>query len=470
MVTVAACSDGGEHAGGRHKLTLKIGALVPTSGTEQPFGTTGQKASELALGEIRKAIKASSADHTVSIEYENYRSETKLAQELASRLIRSGNSCLVGPWSTAATVQVGPVAVKGKVVDISPAASNDALSSLEEGGYVNRTIAPAHLQGEALATLMSHELGSAKSKKVSVGALKNLYGKELLKSFSSAWEKLGGKISAKVIYEQNLLDYKKQAKQLVARNPDAYVFFDFEENYTRVATELIKTGKWKASRSFAADSLAIGTLGQSAGATAEGLRGVAPSWPRFGANAQAYQRLWQAGPPPRYRQPYDTEAFDAVVLCYLSAVAAGSTRGSQIRNWVRKVSSPPGTKYTWLQLPQAIKALEAGTDIDYQGASGPIDIEPLDTVEPGDPTVGFYDAYRIKDARFSLFGTLAVPGSIQGFKPIATEYVISGAPGTGQQPPTGTTGSTGPTGATGASGPSGATGAKFPKPSKPKKR
>ena len=42
------------------------------------------------------------------------------------------------------------------------------------------------------------------------------------------------------------------------------------------------------------------------------------------------------------------------------------------------MSSPPGAKYGWQQLPEAIKALEAGEEIDYQGASGAIDIEPLD--------------------------------------------------------------------------------------------
>jgi ABC-type branched-subunit amino acid transport system substrate-binding protein len=450
MIAVSACGGGAHHIGGRHKLDVKIGDLVPISGYEEPFGATGQKATDLATNEIRLAIKKSKADHTISISHQNYRSDPKLATELAAKLEQGGTSCLVGPWSTAAVIPVATdVAVKKKIPEITPGASNDALDTLEVGGYLSRTIAPARLQGKALATLIAHELGGARKKKVSVAALANIYGKDLVESFGAAWRKLGGKISTEVIYGQNLPDYAKQARQLVAKKPDAFAFFDFQDNYTRVATELVKTGKWKASKSFATDSLALSTFGQAGGSTVEGLRGVAPSWPRHGASAQAFQRLWAAGPPPRYRQPYDAQAFDAVVLCYLSAVAAGSTDGAEMRQWVRQISSPPGIKYSWRQLPQAIQALEAGKDIDYEGASGPIDMKPLDTTLSADPTAGFYDAYRYKDARLTVYGSVSVPPA-NGFAPIPIEYVTPPVPGVGPQPKPGATGASGASGAKGA--------------------
>ena len=171
-----------------------------------------------------------------------------------------------------------------KVVEITPAAGADALSSLTVGGYFSRTIPPAGLQGEALATQIASEIGGAKNKKVSVGAFKNLYGSDLVQSFSNAWRKRGGKISARVIYEQNLPGLQEAGERARRGQSDAYVFFDFQENYTRVATDLIKTHKWKASQSFGTDSLAISTLGQSGGAAVEGLRGSCPelSPSRFG--------------------------------------------------------------------------------------------------------------------------------------------------------------------------------------------
>src|SRR5262249_2127542 len=151
---------------------------------------------------------------------------------------------------------------------------------------------------------------------------------------------------ARVEYDPNLPSYGKQAQELVAPKPDAYVFFDFAETYTKVATELLKTYKWSPKKSFAGDSLAVSTLGQGGGALVEGLRGVAPGAPRSGAAATGFQKLYAAGGPPTYTQPFNAQAFDATMLCYLAAVASGSTKGSRLAQEVRQVSAPPGDKFT----------------------------------------------------------------------------------------------------------------------------
>ena len=98
-----------------------------------------------------------------------------------------------------------------------------------------------------------------------------------------------------------------------------------------------------------------------------------------------------ADPKDVDRQTFDAQNFDAVVLCYLAAVAAGSTDGTDMAATVRDISAPPGDPFTWEELPDAIKALQNGDDIDYQGASGAIDMD-----ENGDATAGVYDIYEYK--------------------------------------------------------------------------
>jgi ABC-type branched-subunit amino acid transport system substrate-binding protein len=452
-VTIGACSGAKRQLGGRHKLDVKIGALVPLSGSQQAPGLAGQKAANLAVGQIRKAIGEVKADHTVTMLSENYRSEPAIAQELAGKLQKQGASCFVGPWTSGdAPAVVNEVAVRNKVLLITPAATADSLITLqmpnpgEINPYLTRTAAPDRLQGPALAQVVADSLGGAKKKKVSIGAYKSIYGNDLIKSFSAAWAKRGGKVSARVIYEPNLPDYRKPAQELVAPKPDAFVFFDFGETYTRLATELLKTHKWSPTKSFATDSLAISGFGQGGGAIVEGLRGVAPSAPRFGADAKAFNTLYQSGSRPNFRQPFDAQAFDAVVLCYLSAVAAGSNKGYRMARQVRAISAPPGKKYSWRQLPEAIRALEAGQDIDYQGASGPIDMDRL-----GNPTAAFYDVYRYENVRLATYGIVSVPPSAKGIQTYPIQFITPKIPGA---PPPVTPG------ATGASGASGATGAK----------
>ena len=75
---------------------------------------------------------------------------------------------------------------------------------------------------------------------------------------------------------------------------------------------------------------------------------------------------------------------------------------------------------------------------------------PTDRTVPGDPTAGYYDAYRYKDARLSLYASISVTPQKQTIENIPLEYVTPPIPGLGPAP--------GTTGASGASGASGATG------------
>jgi len=450
-VGVAGCSGGTQRAGGRHQLQLTIGDILPLSGGQQPLAAPGQKAADLAIAQIRKAVKEAKADHTVTIKHVNDRSDPQTSVALAGALVRGGASCLAGPWATANVQGVAAsISVPKKTLTITPSASSDGLVHLQVGGYLERTVTPDHLQGEALANVIASELHGAKGKVVNVGAFKSIYGKGVAGDFAKAWKKLGGKVGAIVIYESNLPSYEKEAKELTAKKPDAWVFADFADSYIKVSVELVRTHKWKASKTFVGDALAVATLPSNGAEITEGVRGVAPSAPLTTPDGRAFDNLYKSAPGPKYRQSFDAQNFDAVVLCYLSAVAAGSTKGRDMVRWVRKVSSPPGKKYSWRQLPEAIRALEGGQDIDYQGASGPINIEPIQSDAGGNPTAGVYDVFRYRNGKLEIFGQTAVPGSgIVKIKPevqnpFPTPKVKKGA-----------TGATGASGASGASGPTG---------------
>jgi branched-chain amino acid transport system substrate-binding protein len=164
----------------------------------------------------------------------------------------------------------------------------------------------------------------------------------------------------------------------------------------------VRTGKWDPSKTFVTDGLASSTLvGDAKNAPfVNGLRGTAPGTPSQGAPSQAFDKLFTSSPPNDVgRQTFDAQNFDAVVLCYLAAVAAGSTDGQDMAGQLRAVTGPPGTKYTWEQLPAAVKALQNGDDIDYVGASGDINLDAN-----GDPTVGVYDELSFNNGKITPIG------------------------------------------------------------------
>jgi branched-chain amino acid transport system substrate-binding protein len=406
IALVGGCTSD-DSGGGRKQLDLRIGGIVPRTGPLQQFGDPGQQAADQAVDEIRKAAAKAGARHKVTISYGDDESIPNLAVNAAKKLQAAGADCFVGPWGGGAAERVmSLVAAPKKVLEISPAASGDAISKAQDRGYLNRVVPPDRMQAGALAELLDRELrGGARGKKVNVGALESTYSDELIKSFDDAWSGKGGRIGTKQTYRQDQPTFEEQSQALASGNPDAWVFFDFMDTYGRLANDLLadKQAKFSPKKTFGTDSLANPRVA-NLGLASNGLRGVAISAPREGPAAEEFNRRYTArGDAPR--QTFDAQAFDATVLCYLSAVAAGSTSGEKMKDKLREVSAPPGRKFNWMQLDQAIKALEAGQDIDYDGASGPIDLNDV-----GDATAGVYDVYEFKDGKLEFSADqIAIP-------------------------------------------------------------
>ena len=407
---------------------------MPLSGSEQPSALDGKEGRRISrIAQIRKAIKEAKADHTVTITHENYRSEPSSPRTTRRSSRGRGKTCLVGPWSTGG-------ADPGREHDLGaeeggrrsrPAASNDALENARDRRLLHphgarRTASRA----EALATTIADAIGGAKGKKVSVAALQDIYGTDLVKSFSDAWQKLGGKIAARVDLRAQPAGLQEAGQDLVAPKPDAFVFFDFQDTYLKVATELLKTHKWKPSRSFATDSLAISTLGQCGGATVEGLRGVAPGSPRFGAGARRSSASGRRDRRPKYRQPFDAAGIrrDRALLPLRGRRRVDEGLPDEDPG-PRRSASPPGTKYGWRQLSEAIRALEAGKDIDYEGASGPIDMRAARRDQAGRPDRRRLRRLPVQERASRAYGSVSVPPTGKGVESFPVHYVTPRIPG-----------------------------------------
>jgi branched-chain amino acid transport system substrate-binding protein len=397
---LAACGDdddGGDGGGSEETLDLVIGDSLPLSGDLADFGPPGEKAADLAVEEINAAIEEAGVDHTVEIVHEDNGggADQQAAVQAARKLVESdGASCIAGAWASADTIPTSEsVAIPEEVLLISPASTSDEITGLEDDGLINRTAPPDSFQGPTLANYVDQELGGAEGKTVNVGVRNDAYGTGLGDTFSAGWEDLGGEIGERVDYDTKLPNYDSEADQITSGNPDAIVIVDFPETYNKVGPALVRAG-FDPETTFVTDGLISGDLAEGAGADAvNGLRGTAPGTPDEDDATVAFDELYTSSPPNDVdRMTFDAQNFDAVMLCYLAAVAAGSTEGADMAETVQDVSSGPGDQYTWEELPAAIEALQNGDDIDYEGASGSIDMD-----ENGDATAGVYDIYEFKN-------------------------------------------------------------------------
>jgi branched-chain amino acid transport system substrate-binding protein len=411
VLGVAACGDDddddGGGGGGEASLNLKIGDSIALTGGLGDFGPPGQKASDLAIEQINAAIKETGVDHTVTVSHEDNETNPQAAVQAARKLVGDGATCITGAWASADTIPTAQsVSIPEGILQISPASTSDEITPLDDDGLLNRTAPPDSFQGPTLADAIAKDLGgSVEGKTVNIGARNDSYGEGLAGTFSDAWESLGGTVGEEVIYDPEQPSYNSEAEQITGGNPDVIVVIDFPGTFVKVGPALARTPGWDPKKAWFTDGLASGDLPGDVGPEiVNGMRGTAPGAPDEGEASTAFDELYSASEPKDVeRMTFDAQNFDATILCYLAAVAAGSTDGQDMADALQDVSGPGGTEYTWQQLPEAIEALQNGDDIDYTGASGAIDLD-----ENGDATAGVYDIYEFKGSDIEVISEVPV--------------------------------------------------------------
>jgi ABC-type branched-subunit amino acid transport system substrate-binding protein len=86
--------------------------------------------------------------------------------------------------------------------------------------------------------------------------------------------------------------------------------------------------------------------------------------------------------------------YDTMIIAALAMVAGGEATAKAINENYRKVGGAPGTKVS--TFAEGKKLLEAGEDIDYVGASGPLDFNETGTAAPD------YGIYQVKNGKFEI--------------------------------------------------------------------
>jgi branched-chain amino acid transport system substrate-binding protein len=398
---LVACGDDDEEGAGagvggeaapEASFQLAVGDLVPLTGDLSVFGPPGRKAADLSVEQIRTAIDEVGSDIQLSIDHADTETASQAAVQAARQLISGGASCLTGAWASANTIPVGTsVAARQRVPQISPASTSAEISTLDDNGFVFRTAPSDNLQGVALADTVEQELGGTDFT-VSLAARNDAYGEGFINRFKEAWKSRGGSTTGPMLYDPQQPSYNSEAGRIVSGNPDAYVIIDFPDTYARMGAALARTGEFDASKLFTADGLAADEIPKGVPRRAlAGAKGTRPGTPEAGEAVKRFGTLFEeAGGPAR--GTFDAHNFDAVMMCFLAATAAGSSEGTDIQAALRDVSAPPGDKFDFLALPDAVRALQEGRDIDFDGVTGPIDWD-----ENGDPTTATYEVWTYGD-------------------------------------------------------------------------
>jgi ABC-type branched-subunit amino acid transport system substrate-binding protein len=326
-----------------------------------------------------------------------------VAVEAATRLINvNGVQAMIGSLSSGVTIAVAEgVAVPNKIVMISPASTSPALTAVKDNDFLFRTVLSDAAQGLVLAQ-WAKEQGYTK---VATFYTNNAYGVGLSDQFVKTFEEEGGTITAAVSHEQEQTTYLSELQKAVAGKPDALVAISYPVEGAIYIKEAIENNLIKTF--LLTDGTKSEDIITAVGAAAlEGTTGSVPSTPEE-ANLTAdfdaeYKAEYGKDVPSA---PYVRESYDAVIAIALAAEAAKSTDSSKIRDQLRKVAGPPGDKLgaSAADVKQALEAIRAGTDIDFEGASNRQNWD-----KNGDVLTGGIEIFRIVGGDFETIKVVSV--------------------------------------------------------------
>ena len=213
---------------------LRIGALIPQSGTLEPYGRNVKNGLLLALSQINDA--GGIGGKKLDILFEDEKSDDAVAVQRAKDLIKQGGvPLIIGGVTSSVALAVAPVCESNKVVLLSPTASSPKLTGA--GTYVFRNYPSDTVEGKVMA---EYAVRRMKVRSVSTLYIDNEYGQGLMNVFHETFGKLGGTSVLEKSFAQGATDFVDIVKEVKANPSDAVYIIGYYSEIAAILQELKK--------------------------------------------------------------------------------------------------------------------------------------------------------------------------------------------------------------------------------------
>jgi len=376
-VILAGCAGGGgaaptESSGPVEDLTLKIGSVLPQTGSLAFLGPPEEAGVLLAVDEVNKAAKGVTVDFTPG---DSGDADNKAFETTVPKLQSAGVSAMIGAAASGVTKLFLDSNVAAGIITFSPANTSPDFTTWDDKGLYWRTAPSDLLQGEVLGNLIAED----GHKNIGIIYQNDAYGTGLFGVVKKVFESTGGKVVAEASYNDGDSSFDAQVATIAAAKPDAVVLITFDQ-FATIAPLLVNAGQ--PAKDFYLVDGNLKQWGDKVSVSLEGAKGTTPGPVLEDDFKERLNTAWTAaGNSALEDYSYAAESYDAVVLLALSALAAKSTTGTDMATKLQEVSggSGDGTKCT--SFADCADIILGGGVADYDGYSGPITFD-----ENGDPT------------------------------------------------------------------------------------
>ncbi len=386
--------------------TIKVGVIGPASGTNAEKGESVYNGATLAVEQINAA--GGVLGKKLSLLKADDQSDNVKALPKAARLLDQGVVALIGNVQSSVTKEVllKEAMPKGCVM-VSPGSTSPDFSDpakIDHQGFFFRTVPTDALQGKAIAK-RAFEAGY---KKLGIVNVNNTYGNGLAGVLKQSFEANEGCTTVQVTYPDEATprsSYNDVITPVLAQKPDAIALIAYPGAGSQIYNDWITSGSepqmpWLFSEALKADSFVVNVKDA---AKIEGKTGTAPhsggaTYDRFAADYEARFRL-----PPG---PYAVNAYDAAMLIAMAMQKGQAATREAVKANLQAVSAGSGTavKPGVDGIKAGLALLQSGQAVNYEGASGPVDLDAH-----GDVTSGTYVVWKVQSKAIHLTDEVLTP-------------------------------------------------------------
>ena len=215
---------------------LKIGSLLPQTGSLAFLGPPEFAGAELAIADIN----AAGGVLGVPAEYEPGDSgdtSTDTASQTVDRLLGLNVDAIIGAASSSVSLTVIDKITAAGVVQFSPANTSNAFTDYADKGLYFRVAPPDVLQGNLVGQLVADDGNST----AYILALDDAYGTSLAEVVSATLEQAGVEVVGEKIYDPKATSFDAEVNDIASLDPDAIVLITFDEG-SRILRTMVEAG------------------------------------------------------------------------------------------------------------------------------------------------------------------------------------------------------------------------------------
>jgi ABC-type branched-subunit amino acid transport system substrate-binding protein len=350
--------------------TLNLGYILPETGDLAFLAPAQISGVQLAVDDINAA--GGVLGNEVSLSSGDEAGDASIARETAARLINEGVDAIVGAAASGMSQEFIQLLEDNEIVQCSAANTSPAFTDQDNNSYYIRTVGP----DEGVAPIFVNEVVGDGYTNVAVLARADDYGDALRQLVVDGLEEQV-EVALNESYNPDSDDFSALVSQVQGAGADAVVVIGFAEAAT-LYLQLIEAGIGPEGL-YGGDGVFGPPLADQVGTNIDGLKVIGAA-----GNADFNERLNEeqlADQGEEGNVIYGGQAYDCVMIIALAAIAADSTDPVDFNEELEGVTRDGEACDSF---EACVELLEAGEDIDYQGASGPIELERPD------PQIGRY--------------------------------------------------------------------------------